>query len=137
MIRALHRWPGLVALVLVTVLALSGAALSVFPMAERLAAPQAVAGQSVADLAAGVAATHPGLEEIRRSPSGRITAWWFDGGTPGSAEIDPAKCHGCGSCAAECPAMAIELAHFREPQLWAKADALTSEAEPAATNAVM
>ena len=43
MIRALHRWPGLLALALVTVLALSGAALSVFPMAERLAAPQAVA----------------------------------------------------------------------------------------------
>ncbi|MFP5481448.1 MAG: PepSY-associated TM helix domain-containing protein, partial [Alphaproteobacteria bacterium] len=78
------------ALVLVTVLALSGAALSVFPMAERLVAPQAVAGQSVADLAARVAATHPGLEEIRRSPSGTITAWWFDGGTPGSAVIDPA-----------------------------------------------
>jgi sulfite reductase (NADPH) flavoprotein alpha-component len=90
MIRVLHRWPGLVALVLVTVLALSGAALSFFPMAERLAAPQAVAGQSVADLAAHVAATHPGLEEIRRSPSGTITAWWFDGGTPGSAVIDPA-----------------------------------------------
>jgi sulfite reductase (NADPH) flavoprotein alpha-component len=90
MIRALHRWPGLVALALVTVLALSGAALSVFPMAERLAAPQAVAEQSVADLAARVAATHPGLEEIRRSPSGTITAWWFDGGTPGSAMIDPA-----------------------------------------------
>lgn len=90
MIRALHRWPGLLALVLVTVLALSGAALSVFPMAERLAAPQAVAAQSVADLAARVAATHPGLEEIRRSPTGMITAWWFDSGTPGSAAIDPA-----------------------------------------------
>ena len=89
MIRLLHRWPGLLALVLVTVLALSGAALSVFPMAERLTAPQVVAGQSVADLAASVAATHPGLEEIRRSPSGTITAWWFDGGTPGSAVIDP------------------------------------------------
>lgn len=90
MIRALHRWPGLLALALVTVLALSGAALSVFPMVERLVAPQAVAGQSVADLAARVAATHPGLEEIRRSPSGAITAWWFEGGTPGSAVIDPA-----------------------------------------------
>lgn len=90
MIRALHRWPGLLALALVTVLALSGAALSVFPMVERLAAPQAVAEQSVADLAARVAATHPGLEEIRRSPSGTITTWWFDGGTPGSAVIDPA-----------------------------------------------
>lgn len=90
MIRALHRWSGLLALVLVTILALSGAALSVFPMAERLAAPHAVAGQSVADLAARVAATHPGLEEIRRAPSGTITTWWFDGGTPGSAIIDPA-----------------------------------------------
>jgi sulfite reductase (NADPH) flavoprotein alpha-component len=90
MIRALHRWPGLVALVLVTVLALSGAALSVFPLVERMTAPQAVAGQNVADLAAQVAAAHPGLEEIRRSPSGTITAWWFDGGTPGSAVIDPA-----------------------------------------------
>lgn len=90
MIRALHRWPGLLALVLVGVLALSGAALSVFPLADRLAAPQPVAGQSVADLAARVAATHPGLEEIRRAPSGTITAWWFDGSTPGSSVIDPA-----------------------------------------------
>lgn len=97
MIRALHRWPGLVALILLTVLALSGAALSVFPLAERLTAPQPVAGQSVADLAARVAATHPGLEEIRRSPSGTITAWWFDGGTPGSAVIDPATGANVGS----------------------------------------
>jgi heterodisulfide reductase subunit A-like polyferredoxin len=44
----------------------------------------------------------------------------------GAAEIDPAKCHGCGSCSAECPAMAIELMHFTEPQLWAKANALTT-----------
>ena len=52
MIRALHRWPGLLALAFLTILALSGAALSVFPAAERMSAPQAVAGQSVADLAA-------------------------------------------------------------------------------------
>ena len=51
MIRALHRWPGLLALALVTVLALSGAMLSVFPAAERLAAPQAAAGLTVAELA--------------------------------------------------------------------------------------
>lgn len=90
MIRAAHRWPGLAALVLVLLLALSGAALSVFPAAERLASPQAPAGQSVAELAALVVASHPGLEQIRRAPSGRITAWWFDGGTPGSSVIDPA-----------------------------------------------
>jgi heterodisulfide reductase subunit A len=42
----------------------------------------------------------------------------------GEAEIDLAKCKGCGSCAAECPAKAIELMHFRDPQLWAKVQAL-------------
>ena len=94
MIRALHRWPGLLALALVTVLALSGAALSVFPAAERLAAPQAEAGISVADLAARIQAAYPGVEQIRRAPSGRITAYWFDGGTPGAAVIDPATGHG-------------------------------------------
>jgi heterodisulfide reductase subunit A-like polyferredoxin len=42
----------------------------------------------------------------------------------GEAEIDLAKCKGCGSCAAECPARAIELMNFRDPQLWAKCQAL-------------
>jgi heterodisulfide reductase subunit A-like polyferredoxin len=47
--------------------------------------------------------------------------------TKGEAEIDLAKCKGCGSCAAECPARAIELMHFRDPQLWAKCQALVME----------
>ena len=89
MIRALHRWPGLLALALVTVLSLSGAALSVFPAAERLTAPQAEAGLTVATLAARVQTAYPGVEQIRRAPSGRITAYWFDQGTPGAAVIDP------------------------------------------------
>jgi heterodisulfide reductase subunit A len=42
----------------------------------------------------------------------------------GEAEIDLAKCKGCGSCVAECPARAIELMHFRDGQLWAKSQAL-------------
>jgi len=45
----------------------------------------------------------------------------------GEAEIDLAKCKGCGSCAAECPARAIELMNFRDPQLWAKCQALVME----------
>jgi heterodisulfide reductase subunit A-like polyferredoxin len=45
----------------------------------------------------------------------------------GEAEIDLAKCKGCGSCVAECPARAIELMHFRDPQLWAKCQALVME----------
>jgi heterodisulfide reductase subunit A-like polyferredoxin len=45
----------------------------------------------------------------------------------GEAEIDLAKCKGCGSCVAECPARAIELMHFRDRQLWAKCQALIME----------
>ncbi|MFG1462508.1 PepSY domain-containing protein [Xanthobacter sp. DSM 24535] len=97
MIRALHRWPGLLALVLVTILALSGAALSVFPAAERLSAPQAEDGLSVATLAARVQAVYPGVEQIRRAPSGRITAYWFESGAPGAAVIDPGTGQGIAS----------------------------------------
>jgi sulfite reductase (NADPH) flavoprotein alpha-component len=97
MIRALHRWPGLLALVLITVLALSGAALSVFPAAERHTTLQAEGGLTVADLASRVQAVYPGVEQIRRAPSGRITAYWFEGGAPGAAVIDPGTGQGIAS----------------------------------------
>jgi len=42
----------------------------------------------------------------------------------GEAEIDPAKCKGCGGCVAECPAKAIELMHFQSHQLEEKCQAL-------------
>ena len=90
MIRVLHRWPGLLALALILVLTLSGAALSVFPALERLSTPQATAGMSVADLAARIIAVHPGVEQIKRAPSGRIRAYWFSDGQPGGGIIDPA-----------------------------------------------
>lgn len=90
MIRKLHRWPGLSAAVLLIALAGSGAALSVFPTLESLAVPQVASGQTVAALADLVLAQHPGVEQIRRAPSGKITVWWFEGDTPGSATIDPA-----------------------------------------------
>lgn len=97
MIRLLHRWPGLAGLLLVALLAVSGAALSVFPVIEQFAAPRAAAGLSVGDLAARVQAEYPGVEQIRRAPSGRITAWWFEDGTPGAAVIDPATGQGVAS----------------------------------------
>lgn len=90
MIRTLHRWPGLLAAVLLVLLALSGSVLSVFPALDRIAAPTAVSGQSVADLVNVVRTAHPGVEQIKRAPSGKITAYWFTDGTPGAAVIDPA-----------------------------------------------
>ncbi|MBT9493406.1 MAG: PepSY domain-containing protein [Paucibacter sp.] len=89
MMRILHRWPGLVLAALLFVTALSGAALSVFPALEAVQTPPAAATLTVADLATRVQRTHPGLEQIKRAPSGQISAWWFDGNQPGSAVIDP------------------------------------------------
>jgi heterodisulfide reductase subunit A len=42
----------------------------------------------------------------------------------GYSEIDPSKCHGCGLCAAECPAGAIELMQYEDDQIMAKIDGL-------------
>ena len=97
MIRKLHRWPGLLAAVLLIVLAFSGSVLSVFPAMERIAAPTATQDQSVAELARLVIAAHPGVEQIKRSPSGKITVWWFEGNTPGAARVDPATGKDIGS----------------------------------------
>ncbi|MBF0475805.1 MAG: 4Fe-4S binding protein, partial [Deltaproteobacteria bacterium] len=45
-------------------------------------------------------------------------------GTEGHAVIDPAGCHGCGACVAECPGKAITLKHFTDLQILAKSAAL-------------
>jgi heterodisulfide reductase subunit A-like polyferredoxin len=42
----------------------------------------------------------------------------------GVSEIDVALCHGCGICASECPAKAIELNWYEDEQLLSKVDAL-------------
>ena len=54
----------------------------------------------------------------------------------GEAFIDLAKCKGCGSCVAECPALAIDLMHFRDTQLWEKARAMVTEVENVKAEAV-
>ncbi len=42
----------------------------------------------------------------------------------GHSEIDPAKCHGCGTCASECPAEAIQLMQYEDDLIFAKLDGL-------------
>jgi heterodisulfide reductase subunit A2 len=50
------------------------------------------------------------------------------GGIFGAAYIEPAACQGCGICASECPAKAINVMHYRDGQVLAKVDALFEEA---------
>jgi heterodisulfide reductase subunit A-like polyferredoxin len=49
------------------------------------------------------------------------------GGILGAAYIEPAVCHGCGSCTAECPAQAIQLMHYKDAQILVKLDALFNQ----------
>jgi heterodisulfide reductase subunit A-like polyferredoxin len=44
--------------------------------------------------------------------------------TKGAAEIESVRCQGCGICAAECPAKAIQLMHYKDEQMLAKTKAL-------------
>ncbi len=44
--------------------------------------------------------------------------------TRGVAEIEPAKCQGCGICASECPAKAIQLMHYKDNQMLAKLEGI-------------
>lgn len=89
MIRSLHRWFGLCAALLLIVLALSGTVLSLFPAADALQA-KPTASLSLAELAARVKAAEPSVEQIRRAPSGLITAFYFKGEAPVSTLVDPA-----------------------------------------------
>lgn len=91
MLRALHKFPGLIAALLIVVMTLSGAVLSILPALEVVQVPpQPDATLTVATLADRIGIAYPGVEQIRRAPSGRITAFYFDAGQPGAVVIDPA-----------------------------------------------
>ncbi len=45
----------------------------------------------------------------------------------GAAEIEMAKCQGCGLCASECPAKAITLQHYTDEQIIAKCQAFSDK----------
>lgn len=88
MLRLAHRWPGLLAAILLVVLSLSGAALSIFPAMESLTAPsQTETNLDVGTLAMRVHNAYPNVEEIRRFPSGKISAYWFDNNNNAKAVV--------------------------------------------------
>ncbi|MGB4859816.1 MAG: PepSY domain-containing protein [Dokdonella sp.] len=90
MMRQLHSLVGLVAAVLVVVLAISGAILSLDPTLDRLDATVPAQGQiSVATLAGRVAQHYPGAEQIQRTPSGTILVYYDRGGQVGIDRVDP------------------------------------------------
>ncbi|WP_321344600.1 PepSY domain-containing protein [Breoghania sp.] len=90
MIRPLHRWVGLVLALFISVTALSGAVLALYPAAETYTTPSP-SDMDLGSFAARVQEAVPGLEQIRRSPTGKITAYAFNDGEASQWTIDPAS----------------------------------------------
>lgn len=90
MLRQFHSLPGLIAALLVMVLAISGAVLSVNPTLERLHSTSTAAGQlNVGQLAGRVASHFPGVEQIQRTASGTVIVYYNQDGQTGAVKVDP------------------------------------------------
>ncbi len=90
MLRRIHSLPGVVFAILLTVIAVSGAFLSVTPALDRLANPAISSGVSVATLAEAVSARHQEIDKITVRPSGAVTVSYADNGVSGTEQVDPA-----------------------------------------------
>ncbi|MBK5550009.1 PepSY domain-containing protein [Pseudomonas sp. TH03] len=90
MLRQFHSLPGLIAALLVMILAISGAVLSVAPALERLHSTSTAAGQlNVGQLAGRVASHFPGVEQIQRTASGTVIVYYNQDGQSGTEKVDP------------------------------------------------
>lgn len=80
--KTIHRWLGLVAGALALLLGLSGALLAIDPVQQAWQAAPAAPDLPLATLADRVQRAMPGVEEIRRLPSGAIVVYGFTGEQP-------------------------------------------------------
>lgn len=90
MLRQSHSLPGLIAALLVMLLAISGAILSVDPALERLHNTATATGKlNVGQLAGRVANHFPGVEQIQRTASGTVIVYYNKNGQAGAETVDP------------------------------------------------
>ncbi|MDB5529953.1 MAG: nitric oxide synthase [Devosia sp.] len=90
MLRRLHSLPALIAALVVSFMALTGAFLSLDPAIQHFAASGTqTAGVNAAELASSVAANFPGVERIVKLASGSVIAYYSDGAGQVAATIDP------------------------------------------------
>ena len=90
MARRFHFLCGIVAAVLLVLLAITGAVLSINPGVERAGASVPPTGQiSVAQVAARAAASRKEVERIVRTASGTVIVYYFDGDRAAADRIDP------------------------------------------------
>lgn len=90
MLRRIHKVLALCLLPPLMALVISGSVLSVMPAWERAGTiSPAAEGVSVADLAGRIAGNDPGVEQIKRLPSGRIVAFHSGNDGPAASVVDP------------------------------------------------
>ncbi len=88
MLRWIHRILGLFVIIPLMALAISGSVLSAIPAWDRAEAisPSSV---TVAALAGRVVGTYPGVEELKRLPSGKIIAFYSGNDGPAASVVNP------------------------------------------------
>lgn len=90
MLRKFHSCFGLMATLLVVILAITGAVLSVNPFLERIQTQATGASSvSIAELAGKLAVSHPGAQQIQRTASGSIIVYFSDNNQTGADLINP------------------------------------------------
>ncbi|KQB55817.1 MULTISPECIES: PepSY domain-containing protein [Acidovorax] len=88
--KVIHRWLGLTVGTLAVVLGITGSVLAIDPVQQAWQAPVAPGDLPVAMLVERVTRSVPGVEEIRRLPSGAIAVFSFAGDQPQASYVDPA-----------------------------------------------
>ncbi len=92
MLRWIHKVLALSVIIPLMAVVISGTVLSVMPALERAGAISHPAdGISVAELAGRTVATHPGVEQIKRLPSGKVIAFYAGADGPAANVVDPSS----------------------------------------------
>lgn len=98
MLRNAHSIMGLVAALLLMLLAISGATLSLNPSIERFSTKVPAQHQmNVATLAGQIVQHYPGVEQIQRSASGSIVVYYSANDQSGAVRVDPISGQGIGA----------------------------------------
>ncbi|CBL44388.1 Putative oxidoreductase, FAD-binding [gamma proteobacterium HdN1] len=90
MLRQIHSLPGWMAALFVTLLAVTGAMLSLHPLQAHLQSVQLAQGQAtVAELAELAKQRYPGVEEIKRSADGIVSVYFSENNQVQRVQINP------------------------------------------------
>ena len=90
MLRQIHSLPGILAGLLLMLLAVTGAILAVEPVRERIGSPVVRGGDTdIATFAGRLRAQYAEIDKIRQTPSGSIVVTFFEGEKAGANIVDP------------------------------------------------